>query len=1194
MEKKRVFLVLVIAIAVKGFCILPAGADPYLGGIPLETVKEGVVSGGLFGDATFPMTTDGTATFVLPDHSGIQWARLYVVVYCGHMQNNYQAQADIEFNGGQGIRKLATEVLNVPYSFPGEGGTGPVRLNDHTNRVTSDYLMWYDVADRILGKNVLVRVRTSHPPGYTGTFDGRVKAIVLVAAYEDGDQDRVHYWVNQGHDSDSELAEEMLGETYVGETTFSTRMLDEEGDRADLVIVHLASSNGNYDFRGDALPAGKPQGAYGGIDRHDVTDTIRRGKDSVLTYDNTARYFKIILATLAIRYPGTESGNLVVTSSPSGAAVTIDGEKQGQRTNATFSGMISGTHVVGVEKEGFRLPAPRTVLIETGKTGHVHFTLQETRSSLKVETIPAGAEVLVDGVKHGSLTPCVIDDLPAGEREIVVRLAGFGEWKRTLRLADGETLPLRLELLHPDTTGPSSGINTTAAGPGASGYFGSDLPLYRKGNLRGTFFVTSASDYSGMIPAGGEVTFTLPDPLPGNGTVALARLYLYTTWSHDTRKREGISAVPAVSWNGQELEADAVYTDRKGEGAYDYPVQTFAYDVSHVIRPGEQGTVTIRNVATTGEAFAVYGVLLVAVLEDASAPEIGYWIAEGSDIVFADPRFGTTREDACTRVLFDGSTGILPVRSARLLVVSTAASGGEDDQNLVLFNRGEWTNALSAGSSGISMADLDVLPWLQGRNNTAGIASLPAGGRGDYMENRNAILVIGFGERGVVPPGGEEILQGQKTGSVPTLSPAGPGSGRPAGGDDFQSPPVPPARKPRNAIDALIQHIFLVIFTIFGMTPPAAEGFDGLTERTPLSSDSGADLQHAAGEEEWEGGVQVREGPGQTYSSGIEPGGEEVLSPAETAEPPGETAPEQRVTGTEKPVTGGISVTSYPGGATVYINGRKVLSKTPMVANWLKPGVHTVRVELENIEFSPDTRQVRVESGEITPVAFAPGTPLVRTLTFETRDFDGAFFTVNGRGLALPFPATVAVEGHSPFITIRDDGRLYSLTIPPRVQDRSAVTVTRQGEAGAGIRVISSPPGARISIDGFATEQATPAVIGNLSAGQHLVRVSLPGHLPAEKLVTLVDFTGAPVDMSVSLSLEPYLSGNLTVESDPAGARILLFGKDTGEKTPATFEYLQVGTIQGRIRWDDAEKDFEVDILPERDVLVSVQRPKER
>ena len=102
----------------------PAAADQYVGGIPLETVQSGVVSGGLWHDSFVGGATEREVTkqYSLPAYTKIKWARLYVTVYCGHMQNNYEHRATVRFNGGSGMQQLGVEELRKPYVFEYHGG----------------------------------------------------------------------------------------------------------------------------------------------------------------------------------------------------------------------------------------------------------------------------------------------------------------------------------------------------------------------------------------------------------------------------------------------------------------------------------------------------------------------------------------------------------------------------------------------------------------------------------------------------------------------------------------------------------------------------------------------------------------------------------------------------------------------------------------------------------------------------------------------------------------------------------------------------------------------------------------------------------------------------------------------------------------------------------------------------------------
>ncbi|GAB6285760.1 MAG: hypothetical protein STSR0009_19610 [Methanoregula sp.] len=290
-------------------------ANNYYGSIPLETVQSGTVSGGLWSDSYPGFATSASKSFTLPGYTDITWARLYIVVYDGHMENNYEGNVSIGIDAnGDGTHELQkAESFNTTYSFPGNKtapGTGRVWLNDHLNRVTSDYLMWYDLTDAITSQTVNVQASTAK---VNPRFDGRIKTMTLVVAYDDGDADQVRYWVNQGHDTAN--AKDVSDYGYTGATMYATSALPPGWTSANLTSVYLASIDGTYTFRGSSLASGTPSGSYFGSDRWDVTGLLSSGENSTLTYVNTgSSYYKIPLALMSVRYPGSAPATLSATS----------------------------------------------------------------------------------------------------------------------------------------------------------------------------------------------------------------------------------------------------------------------------------------------------------------------------------------------------------------------------------------------------------------------------------------------------------------------------------------------------------------------------------------------------------------------------------------------------------------------------------------------------------------------------------------------------------------------------------------------------------------------------------------------------------------------------------------------------------------------------------------------------------------
>jgi len=145
-------LTVIFVLAISG----TASADPYVGGQNLTTVKNGTVSGGLYEDTYYGFNNSETPANVtynfksLPSNAQVKSATLYTGVYSGHMQEPKDTYVKITFNG----QNIANEFLTSTYTYPmGIGVSRALIMNDHCNRVTSDYFMWYDVTGLVRQNN---------------------------------------------------------------------------------------------------------------------------------------------------------------------------------------------------------------------------------------------------------------------------------------------------------------------------------------------------------------------------------------------------------------------------------------------------------------------------------------------------------------------------------------------------------------------------------------------------------------------------------------------------------------------------------------------------------------------------------------------------------------------------------------------------------------------------------------------------------------------------------------------------------------------------------------------------------------------------------------------------------------------------------------------------------------------------------
>ena len=114
--------------------------------------------------------------------------------------------------------------------------------------------------------------------------------------------------------------------------------------------------------------------------------------------------------------------------------------------------------------------------------------------------------------------------------------------------------------------------------------------------------------------------------------------------------------------------------------------------------------------------------------------------------------------------------------------------------------------------------------------------------------------------------------------------------------------------------------------------------------------------------------------------------------------------------------------------------------------------------------------------------------------------------------------------------------------------------ITRTGS----IKVTSARSGASIYLDGKDTGLFTPDTLTNIPVGNHLVYVTLTGHVIPEAKTVIVE-RGDKVNVHFILKSETPNSGSIKVTSAPAGAAIFLDGTDTGKVTPDTLTDVPAG-----------------------------------
>ncbi len=311
--------------------------------------------------------------------------------------------------------------------------------------------------------------------------------------------------------------------------------------------------------------------------------------------------------------------------------------------------------------------------------------------------------------------------------------------------------------------------------------------------------------------------------------------------------------------------------------------------------------------------------------------------------------------------------------------------------------------------------------------------------------------------------------------------------------------------------------------------------------------------------------------------------GEGAITPVPTgtsllpAQTPGETR-------NVKNHSGGLYIDSYPPGMTIVIDNKKLVWKTPQVVYGLREGLHTIQVEESDSDKKKEDSGFRFEALQawVYPDAVAPvfldgvTTQRKKTVRISSETYRGEKFTVNGFFPAGTIPGDAGFEGTKSWITVFWNGTYRSHAIPSSIMTNGTHTVEPQDEDVVSVSIGSSPGGAAVFIDGFPTGKTTPCRVDGLSPGQHRILVSMPGYLPAGDIITIPE--GATTGGAITCTLREYVSGDLCVESTVPDAKIYLYGRYTGEKTPHTFTGMSIGTYEVRAVSENDSRTIE-DVL---------------
>jgi hypothetical protein len=197
---------------------------------------------------------------------------------------------------------------------------------------------------------------------------------------------------------------------------------------------------------------------------HTVRLTLTGYSDYSVPVTITAGQNPLNIQLTQSQVPST-TGSLAVSSTPSGASITVDSVAKGTTPN-TIPDLSAGTHTVKMTKSGY-VDFSGTVTVIAGKTQPLNVNLVSGSQpgpspigstptptpyqpvgggSIIVTSNPSGANVYLDGLSSGT-TPLTIPNVKPGTHTILLTMQGYSDTSKTVEVTAGSQNQVSVDLV---------------------------------------------------------------------------------------------------------------------------------------------------------------------------------------------------------------------------------------------------------------------------------------------------------------------------------------------------------------------------------------------------------------------------------------------------------------------------------------------------------------------------------------------------------------------------------------------------------------------------------------------------------------------------------------------------------------------------------------------------------------------------
>ena len=619
----------------------------------LDTIQEGEVSGGVDVAYSNPGVENGELSYDIPeDVQNVQYAGLFVDCYTAGSSNTvYGSEANVSVTSNGETEQIANEML---VSTQGSQDGTVYAINDHTTKCYADYYMTYNLTEMLQGASgkVTINVKTGALEGYE--YYNKIKLIGLVFAYDDGDSDKICYWVNSGSSwikGDS---------TDTSKATFDVGTIGCEISKATLDNFALSSIDGLYSFNGKELEESTAydEGVYYfKYHQWDVLDKISNSTNTLVYTPGAGAFsFRNTLSLLTVT-KHTPAVSVKLGSEYSGAVFA--GTNNVLKLDLTNKGESDTVYVVDFYVDGVKV------------------------SSTEIQ--------LNEGLSSSTY---LVDDLIRPVTAETVNGVSTTKVNYTVIVSDKDTG----EILNESTITPTLWYNGNLGKDLA--YPAENITSFNNITVNGDIIIDTKTDSTYMGATATNRTDVWNLDVPDDAQFVNGFIYVSYNWDKSGQTVPPFTAI----FNGVAVTPVATYRDQSNMGNYGkYGYGLIVYDVSGLLVKGENTFVLEKEFNKT----AVYPSTLVALYNVSnSAIEKTIYMYNGADLL-------SNANNFLGRIV--ASNNVLDIDSIENIVGSSlyvfAASAQAGEGNLIV-NDASYDNVWSGSSNSVSqyLVDLGTAP----------------------------------------------------------------------------------------------------------------------------------------------------------------------------------------------------------------------------------------------------------------------------------------------------------------------------------------------------------------------------------------------------------------------------------------------------------------------------------------------------